>query len=76
MKENEEFLRIKSLRYNVHIFHYVNGKLSLRKTLTFTFMYRVAINYNFTLFTYLRLTCLELASNTGNRHGIQDGNGT
>lgn len=48
MKESEEFLIIKSLRYNVHIFHYVNGKLSLKKTLTFTFIYRIAINYNFT----------------------------
>lgn len=75
MKENEEFLRIKSLRYNVHIFHYVNGKLSLRKTLTFTFIHRIAINYNLTYVYIFKIDMFGLASNTGNRHSIQYGNG-
>lgn len=61
-KKNEEFLRIKSLKYNAHIFHYVNDKLSLRKKI---------LNFN----QLWRLTCLGLASNKGNGHDIQYGNG-
>lgn len=72
MKENEEFLRRMSLRYNVHIFYYVNGKL--RKTLNFTLMCRIGINYYFTYVYILKTDMSELASNRGNGHDIQYGN--
>lgn len=74
MKENEEFLRIKSLRYNVHIFHYKRQIIFKKNTDLHLYIELQSIIISL-MFTYLRLTCLELASNTGNRHSIQYGNG-
>lgn len=37
-KKKKEFLKIQSLKYNVHIFQYINDKLSLRKTLDFVYV--------------------------------------
>lgn len=36
-KKKKEF-KIQSLKYNVHIFQYINDKLSLRKTLDFVYV--------------------------------------